>query len=114
MLPKQTSEKYILSSSPHAHADSSVRGMMRDVLLALLPAAAAAVWFFGMRAVWLLAVCVSASVATEAACRIAMKRENSVGDLSAVLTGVLLAFNLPPDLPLCGTPDGCIGVCRNC
>lgn len=74
--------------------------MMRDVILALLPAAGCAVWFFGMRAVWLIAVCVVSAVVTEALCRLAMKREGSIGDLSAVLTGLLLALNLPPDLPL--------------
>ena len=92
--------KLILSSSPHAHARNSVRAMMRDVIFALLPATGCAIWFFGLRAVWLIAVCVAATVVTEALCRIAMKRENSVGDLSAVLTGLLLALNLPPDLPL--------------
>ena len=100
MLPKQTAARYILSSSPHAHAAASVHGMMRDVILALMPAACTAVWFFGMRAVWLIGVCIASCVATEALCRLAMKRESSVGDLSAVLTGLLLAFNLPPDLPL--------------
>ena len=53
-----------------------------------------------MRSVWLIAVCVSACVVTEAVCRLLMKRENSIGDFSAVLTGLLLALNLPPDLPL--------------
>ena len=92
--------KLILSSSPHAHAKNSVSSMMRDVIIALLPAAGCSVWFFGMRAVWLIAVCIAASVVTEAVCRILMKRENSIGDFSAVLTGLLLALNLPPDLPL--------------
>ena len=92
--------KLILSSSPHAHAKNSVSSMMRDVIIALLPAAGCSVWFFGMRAVWLIAVCIAASVVTEAACRILMKRENSIGDFSAVLPGLLLALNLPPDLPL--------------
>ena len=92
--------KLILSSSPHAHARNSVHSMMRDVILALLPAAGCAVWFFGLRAVWLMATCIASTVVAEALCRIAMKRENSVGDLSAVLTGLLLALNLPPDLPL--------------
>ena len=92
--------KLILSSSPHAHAKNSVHSMMRDVILALLPATGCAVWFFGMRAVWLIATCIAASVVTEAVCRLAMKRENSIGDLSATLTGLLLALNLPPDLPL--------------
>ena len=88
--------KLILSSSPHAHAKNSVHSMMRDVILALLPAAGCAVWFFGLRAVWLIATCIAASVVTEAVCRLAMKRENSIGDLSATLTGLLLALNMPP------------------
>ena len=92
--------KLILSSSPHAHARNSVSSMMRDVIIALLPAAGCSVWFFGMRSVWLMAVCIAASVVTEAVCRLLMKRDNSIGDLSAVLTGLLLALNLPPDLPL--------------
>ena len=100
MLPKQTADRYILSSSPHAHAAASVHGMMRDVILALLPAACTAVWFFGMRAVWLIGVCIASCVATEALCRLAMKRDNTIGDLSAVVTGLLLALNLPAGLPL--------------
>ena len=92
--------KLILSSSPHAHARNSVHSMMRDVIIALLPAAGCAVWFFGMRSVWLIAACIASTVVTEALCRLAMKRENSIGDMSAVLTGLLLALNLPPDLPL--------------
>ncbi|MGN0853401.1 MAG: RnfABCDGE type electron transport complex subunit D [Kiritimatiellia bacterium] len=100
MLPKTTARHFILSSSPHAHAPSSVSGVMLDVILALLPALCCGVYFFGVKALFLVAVCVSACLVTEALCRLAMKRENSLGDLSAVLTGLLLALNLPPDLPL--------------
>lgn len=100
MKPKETSRHYILSSSPHAHARSSVHAIMRDVIIALLPATGCAVWFFGLKAVWLIATCVSACIVTEAVCRLMMKRENTIGDLSATLTGLLLALNLPPDLPL--------------
>jgi len=100
MKPKDTAEHYILSSSPHAHADISVRRLMLDVIIALLPTTAAGVLFFGMPAVWTIAVCVSAALVTEALCRIAMKRESTVGDLSAVLTGLLLALNLPAGIPL--------------
>jgi electron transport complex protein RnfD len=53
-----------------------------------------------MPAVWTIATCVSTCIATEALCRLAMKRENTIGDLSAVLTGLLLALNLPAGLPL--------------
>ena len=100
MKPKETAEHFILSSSPHAHADSSVRRIMLDVIIALLPTTAAGIFFFGMPAVWTIATCVAACVATEALCRLAMKRENTVGDLSAVLTGLLLALNLPAGIPL--------------
>lgn len=89
-----------VSPSPHAHSGASVRGIMLDVVVALLPACAAALWFFGLRAALLLAVCVASCLATEAACRAAMRREQTLGDLSALVTGILLALNLPPDLPL--------------
>jgi len=52
MKPKETAEHFILSSSPHAHANSSVTRIMLDVLIALLPTTAAGIWFFGMPAVW--------------------------------------------------------------
>ena len=100
MKPKESGDHYILSSSPHAHANSSVRGIMLDVILALLPTTAAGIWFFGLPALWTVLTCVSACVVTEALCRMAMKRENTVGDLSAVLTGLLLALNLPAGIPL--------------
>jgi electron transport complex protein RnfD len=73
---------------------------MLDVVLALLPTTAAGIWFFGMPAVWTIAVCVSTCLVAEALCRLAMKRENTIGDLSAVVTGLLLALNLPAGIPL--------------
>jgi len=100
MKPKEPGDHYILSSSPHAHANSSVSRIMLDVIIALLPTTVAGVVFFGMPAVWTILVCVGAAVTTEAVCRLAMKRENTIGDLSAVLTGLLLALNLPAGLPL--------------
>lgn len=100
MKPKDTAEHYILSSSPHTHANASVSRIMLDVIIALLPTTAMGVWFFGLPAVWTIATCVATCVATEALCRMAMKRESTVGDLSAVLTGLLLALNLPAGLPL--------------
>ncbi|MBO5774476.1 MAG: RnfABCDGE type electron transport complex subunit D [Kiritimatiellae bacterium] len=100
MKPKETSEHYVLSSSPHAHSHASVSRIMLDVIIALLPTTIAGVWFFGMPAVWTIAVCVSTCVVTEALCRLAMKRESTIGDFSAILTGPLLALNLPAGLPL--------------
>ncbi len=88
-----------VSSSPHVHSGASVSRIMLDVLIALTPAGVAACWFFGWQAPRLIAVCVASCLATEWACRKAMQRENALGDLSAAVTGVLLAFNLPPALP---------------
>ena len=100
MKPKDTAEHYILSSSPHTHSHASVSRIMLDVILALLPTTAMGIWFFGMPAVWTIATCVSTCLVTEAVCRILMKRDNTIGDLSAVVTGLLLALNLPAGLPL--------------
>ena len=100
MKPKDTSTHYLLSSSPHTHAKTSVRALMLDVIIALAPAFACSLWFFGLPALWLTLTCVVSAVATEAACRKLMGRPQTIGDLSAVLTGLLLALNLPPHLPL--------------
>ncbi len=100
MKPVESQEHFILSSSPHAHAPVGVSRIMLDVIIALLPTTAAGVWFFGLPAVWTIATCVSTCLVTEALCRLAMRRESTLGDLSAVVTGLLLALNLPAGLPL--------------
>jgi electron transport complex protein RnfD len=76
---------------------------MVDVIIALAPAMAAAGYFFRMRAVILIPVCVIASVVTEWACNVILKKANpfeSLGDFSAVVTGIILALSLPPALPV--------------
>ena len=100
MKPKETAEHYILSSSPHTHSHASVSRIMLDVIIALLPTTAVGIWFFGMPAVWTIATCVSTCIVTEAICRMLMKRDNTIGDLSCVVTGLLLALNLPAGIPL--------------
>lgn len=115
MKPKETAEHYILSSSPHTHSNASVRRIMLDVIVALLPTTAAGVYFFGMPAVWTIATCVATCIVTEALCRLAMKRESTIGDLSAVVTGLLLALNLPAGIPLWMAVAGsvfAIGICK--
>ncbi len=99
---------YVVSTSPHAHAGSSVQRIMLDVIMALLPALAVSVACFGWQALRLTVVCVSACILTEAGCRKLMGRDLGIGDLSAVLTGILLAFNLPPSLPSWMAVVGCI------
>ena len=73
---------------------------MLDVLIALVPAAVASVLLFGWRALAVELVCVASCMASEVLSRLIMKRNQTVGDLSCIVTGVLLAFNLPATIPL--------------
>lgn len=86
--------------SPHIHSGKSTTGIMRDVLISLIPATVAGILIFGLRALLVIAVCVLASVAFEAIFNIIVKKEQTVGDLSAAVTGLLLALNLPADIPV--------------
>ena len=94
------SEKLIVSSSPHFWSKISTSRVMLDVIIALIPATIAGAYFFGLRALLVCAVTILACVAAEYVCRRAMGRENTVMDLSAVVTGLLLALNLPPAIEL--------------
>ena len=87
------------SSSPHIRAKEDTRSVMLDVILALLPALAFAVYNFGLRALVQTLVSVAGAVVFEALYRIAMKKPQTVGDLSAAVTGILIAFVCPVTLP---------------
>lgn len=89
-----------VNSSPHIRSEVTTQRLMLDVLIALIPAAFAGVYFFGLRAALLIAVTVISSVGSEYIIRKALKRKNTIGDLSAAVTGFILALNLPPELPL--------------
>ncbi len=89
-----------LSVSPHIHSGRSTAGIMRDVLIALLPATVAGAVIFGLRALLVVAVCVAASVGFEALYNLITKKDQTVSDLSAAVTGLLLALNLPANIPL--------------
>lgn len=88
-----------VSPSPHRAADISTARIMLMVIIALLPSAAAGCMFFGPRAAAILAVCVCSCVIFEFLCRLVMKREQTVSDLSAIVTGLLLGMNLPASVP---------------
>ena len=88
-----------ISSSPHAHSPNSTRRLMFDVCLALVLALIAAIWYFGWRCLTVVMVSVAACVFFEWAYRRIMKKENACADLSAVVTGILLAFVCPPTIP---------------
>lgn len=93
-------KKLIVSSSPHLQGADTVQGIMLDVILALLPAMAMSVWIFGIRALAVYLVCALSAVLSEFVARKVLKRDNTIRDLSAVVTGILLAMNLPVTIPL--------------
>jgi len=89
-----------VSFSPHISKPLSTRGVMIDVIIGLCPAMAAAGYYFGLRALVLIATCVAACVGTEWVCNTIRKKPCSLGDFSAIVTGIILAFSLPPGLPI--------------
>ncbi|MDR0839041.1 MAG: RnfABCDGE type electron transport complex subunit D [Oscillospiraceae bacterium] len=89
-----------VSPAPHIHGKATTSGIMRDVLIALAPAAVASAVIFGLRALLVIAVCVASSVVFEWGYEKLTKRDNTVRDMSACVTGVLLAYNLPVTIPL--------------
>ena len=92
--------KLLVSSAPHITGKDSTASLMRDLIIAMVPAMAASVFFFGVQTLILTAVSVLACVAFEYLYEKMLKKPITVGDLSAAVTGILLAFNCPPTLPL--------------
>lgn len=89
-----------ISASPHIYCPRTTQSIMLDVLIALLPASVVGILIFGIRALAVIAVCVSFAVISEFIFNKICKKETTVGDLSAAVTGTLLALNLPADIPL--------------
>lgn len=93
-------KKLVVSASPHLRTKDTTRGIMLDVIIALVPALVASVILFGPKALAVVATTVISAVLSEYVSRKVMKRHNTIGDLSAVVTGLILAFNLPVSIPL--------------
>ena len=93
-------KRLTVSASPHVRSHETTTGIMLDVILALIPALVMSAVYFGTRALCLAAVTVGTAMLSEYLSRKIMKRDNTLGDLSAVVTGLILAFNLPATLPL--------------
>ena len=93
-------DKLIVSNAPHIHTSDSSRRVMLDVVIALLPATVAAVVIFGIGALKVIAACVIGAVVSEALFDLAAHRKQTVGDFSAVVTGLLLGLNLSSSVPV--------------
>jgi electron transport complex protein RnfD len=92
--------KFLVSSSPHIRSGETTQRIMLDVIIALMPALFAGVFYFGFRALALTATAVIFAVVTEVVMQKILGKPVTVNDLSAVVTGILLAFNVPVTLPL--------------
>lgn len=91
--------KFIVSTSPHLHKDESVSKIMWLVVASLVPAGIAGVFIFGLSALWVISLGIISALITEGILQLLTKRKISVLDGSAFLTGLLLAYNLPPKVP---------------
>ncbi len=94
------SDLYKVSSSPHVRAKDSTSKIMLWVIIALLPASLFGIYNFGFRALLLILVTVGTCVVSEWIFNKIVHKKNTIGDLSAVVTGLLLALNLPVSLPI--------------
>ncbi len=91
--------RFTVSSSPHIRSSETTQNIMRDVTIALTPAALYGVYNFGLRALIVLVISVVSAMIAEAACQKIRKQKITVNDFSAVVTGLLLGMNLPSAVP---------------
>jgi len=89
-----------VSFAPHIHDRLTTNRIMLDVCIALVPSLVIAIWVFGLRAAVITAVCVASCVLFEWGYEKLLKRKNTINDFSAVLTGIILAYNLPVTIPV--------------
>ncbi|MDE7229581.1 MAG: RnfABCDGE type electron transport complex subunit D [Oscillospiraceae bacterium] len=99
--------KLFVEASPHIRSGWTTQKIMLNVIIALCPALIAATYIFGLKALLMTVICCTACVLFEFLFSLITKRENTIYDLSAIVTGMLLAFNLPVDLPIYMAVIGC-------
>ncbi len=99
---------FVVSGTPHVRSKESIQSIMRDVIIALIPATAMGIYFFGIPALILIAVSIVASVFFEWLYQKLLKKPVTISDLSAVVTGLLLAMNLPASAPI-----GCLSLVQH-
>lgn len=94
------SDLFHVSAAPHTRSPITTRNIMQDVVIALIPAGLFGIYNFGLQALLVIMATVSACILTEYFYCKGMKKHSTVGDYSAIVTGMLLAFNLPANMPL--------------
>lgn len=99
MAAEAKAHELVVSVSPHVRSDETVGRIMWTVNASLLPAFVMAVYYFGPRAAYVTGLCILTSVLSEHIYQIGLKKQSTIGDGSAFLTGLLLALNLPPSVP---------------
>ena len=93
--------KLTVSTSPHVHSEFTTRNIMGMVIFALVPAGIMGTYFLGLRSLGVIAACVAACVLSEYVWqKFVMHTKTTINDLSAAVTGLLLAYNLPPTIPI--------------
>lgn len=97
-----------ITGAPHLKTKTKTSRLMKDVLIALLPAICASIYFFGLAAIILIANCVIAALITEKAINVIRKQKSTLGDYSAVVTGILVALILPASIKWYGATLGTI------
>ena len=93
-------KKLNVSAAPHIHSGISTNNIMLDVVIAMIPASIVAVLFFGLKALLLILTCIASAVISELLFNLAVKKQQTVGDFSAVVTGLILALNLSTNVKL--------------
>lgn len=106
--PEPEPIELVVSSSPHLLVEESIPKIMHNVVLALVPAIIASIYYFGYRAAVLIITCVAASIITEVVFQKARKQAVTAYDGSAIITGILLALTLPPSFPIYGAIIGSV------
>ncbi len=105
---KPEKDLLIVSSSPHLLIDESIPKIMHTVVMALMPACAVSVYFFGYRALILIFTCLLSALVTEKLVQKFLKKPATIYDGSAAITGILLALTLPPTFPVTGAVLGSV------
>ncbi len=104
----QPEKMLVINSSPHLHTSKSVHKIMWSVIIALIPAMAMSIYYFGLPAVWMISTCVLAATGTEIVMNFMKGEKITISDGSAIITGILLALTLPPSFRLTSAALGSI------